>query len=207
MQTDHVSAYHPLASDAGEQRQSGVNIAWVVEKNTPTATLDVLRSAGFSHIVQGPLYPSKLERLVASIAANQPAPRQQQSWKEPSPRVTSDSHVIQVDKLFSVTPALTPSLNPSLTPPLTPSSLQPSPETSASPGVGGPGHTPGPFTGLNAMVVEDNPILRQLATRTLAKLGAKVEARCDGQEAVDTVREYRSGGRGFDLILMDCQVG
>jgi hypothetical protein len=144
---------------------------------------------------------------VASIAANQPAPRQQQSGKEPSPRVTSDSHVIHVDKLASVTPALTPSLTPSLTPALTPSSLQPFPESSASPVVEGPGHTPGPFTGLSSLVVEDNPILRQLATRTLAKLGATVEARCDGQEAVDAVRESRSGGSTFDLILMDCQVG
>jgi hypothetical protein len=57
------------------------------------------------------------------------------------------------------------------------------------------------------MVVEDNLILRQLTSRMLAKLGAKVEARCDGQDAVNEVRDSRRDGRTFDLILMDCQVG
>jgi hypothetical protein len=188
------SAKLPFASNAGEHHQSRVNISWVVEINTPTTSLDVLRSAGFSHIVQRPVYPSKLKRLVASLAANQPAPHRQQSWEKPSPWLTlrpSNSHVLQVDRLTNVS---TPALNPS--------SLQLSPKTSASLVVEGPGHTPGPFAGLYAMVVEDNLLLQQLATWTFKKLGAKVEARCDGQEAVDAVRDLGSCGRKFDLILM-----
>jgi PAS domain S-box-containing protein len=49
------------------------------------------------------------------------------------------------------------------------------------------------------MVVEDNPILQDLATKQLSRLGLKVVIAKDGSEAIDLVTSTR-----FDAIFMDC---
>jgi signal transduction histidine kinase/ActR/RegA family two-component response regulator len=51
------------------------------------------------------------------------------------------------------------------------------------------------------LVVDDNPVNRQVAKRMLEKLGCTVEVACDGIEAVDSSRRG-----GFDLVLMDVQM-
>ena len=51
------------------------------------------------------------------------------------------------------------------------------------------------------LVVDDNPVNRQVAKRMLEKLGCTVEVASDGIEAVDS-----SARGGFDLVLMDVQM-
>lgn len=51
------------------------------------------------------------------------------------------------------------------------------------------------------LLVEDNPALRELATRQLKRLGVEVATASDGMEAVSS-----AAGSKFDLILMDCQM-
>lgn len=51
------------------------------------------------------------------------------------------------------------------------------------------------------LLVEDNPALRELATRQLKRLGVEVATASDGMEAVSS-----AAGSNFDLILMDCQM-
>lgn len=54
---------------------------------------------------------------------------------------------------------------------------------------------------LNILLVEDNPVNQELATRLLERLSHKVVVANNGAEAVD---QFDSGG--FDLILMDMQM-
>ncbi|MBA3856308.1 MAG: hypothetical protein C0507_05300 [Cyanobacteria bacterium PR.3.49] len=51
------------------------------------------------------------------------------------------------------------------------------------------------------LLVEDNPALRELATRQLKRLGVAVATASDGMEAVSN-----AAGQNYDLILMDCQM-
>lgn len=51
------------------------------------------------------------------------------------------------------------------------------------------------------LLVEDNPALRELATRQLKRLGVEVSTASDGMEAVSS-----AAGSNYDLILMDCQM-
>lgn len=51
------------------------------------------------------------------------------------------------------------------------------------------------------LLVEDNPALRELATRQLKRLGVEVATASDGMEAVSS-----AAGQNYDLILMDCQM-
>lgn len=51
------------------------------------------------------------------------------------------------------------------------------------------------------LLVEDNPALRELATRQLKRLGVEVATASDGMEAVGS-----AAASHYDLILMDCQM-
>ena len=51
------------------------------------------------------------------------------------------------------------------------------------------------------LVVDDNPVGRELARKVLERLGYDVEVAGDGFEAIEKV-----GGKDFDVILMDCQM-
>lgn len=53
----------------------------------------------------------------------------------------------------------------------------------------------------NILLVEDNLINQQVATRILTKLGYKVQAAVNGKEAIKALGRHR-----YDLILMDCQM-
>ncbi len=54
---------------------------------------------------------------------------------------------------------------------------------------------------LRVLVVEDNPVNRLLATKSVEKLGHKVESAANGVEALQRLREAR-----FDIVLMDCEM-
>ncbi|MGQ9364735.1 response regulator [Azospirillum sp. ST 5-10] len=60
-----------------------------------------------------------------------------------------------------------------------------------------------PLTGRRLLLVEDNPIGRQVARETLERYGAAVVAAGDGGEAVALAR---SGDARFDAVLMDVQM-
>ncbi len=60
---------------------------------------------------------------------------------------------------------------------------------------------PLPLAGLRILLVEDNPINRELALELLTDAGAQVRLAGDGVEALAALRE-----RACDAVLMDCQM-
>lgn len=65
--------------------------------------------------------------------------------------------------------------------------------------------TPGPqsvcLSDLRILVIDDNPVNRQMAAGVLEKLGCKVDTAVDGQTAVEMHARVR-----YDLLLMDCEM-
>ena len=57
------------------------------------------------------------------------------------------------------------------------------------------------LNGARILLVEDNPINRELALEVLSGAGIVVTVACDGQEALDALGRQR-----FDGVLMDCQM-
>jgi PAS domain S-box-containing protein len=55
--------------------------------------------------------------------------------------------------------------------------------------------------GARILLVEDNPINREVALNVLSRAGIVVSVACDGQEALDAL-----DGQRFDGVLMDCQM-
>jgi len=60
-----------------------------------------------------------------------------------------------------------------------------------------------PSRPLRVLVAEDNDVNRLLLERILDRLGAETIMVVNGQEAVDA---FAASERGFDLVLMDCQM-
>ncbi len=56
------------------------------------------------------------------------------------------------------------------------------------------------------LVMDDEPVVRQVATDMLASLGCDVETCCDGAEAVSRHKEARAAGRPFAAIVLDLTV-
>jgi two-component system sensor histidine kinase/response regulator len=56
--------------------------------------------------------------------------------------------------------------------------------------------------GARVLLVEDNPINRQVATEILQAVGLQVETACDGQQALDQLAQRPP----FDVVLMDVQM-
>ncbi len=65
-----------------------------------------------------------------------------------------------------------------------------------------PADTPASEHGLNVLLVEDNVVNQQLATRLLEKWGHTVALAVNGQEAVDRLTR----GEHYDIVLMDIQM-
>ncbi|HOO93523.1 MAG TPA: response regulator, partial [Opitutales bacterium] len=57
------------------------------------------------------------------------------------------------------------------------------------------------FTGMNALVVEDNTTNQKVAVMQLRRLGVEAECASNGQQAIDMVAR-----KSFDVVLMDCQM-
>ncbi|GEM_PF-1536750 len=64
-----------------------------------------------------------------------------------------------------------------------------------------PGVQPGDVQGMRVLVVEDNPMNRDLVRAFLETLGCRVEEVPDGETAL---RAWEAGG--FDAVLLDCQM-
>ena len=60
-----------------------------------------------------------------------------------------------------------------------------------------------PLAGGRVLVVEDNPVNRELAVKMLGRLGFEAAVAVDGAEGI---ARFRAEGDRFDLILMDCQM-
>nr|WP_286180450.1 response regulator [Leptothrix sp. C29] len=58
--------------------------------------------------------------------------------------------------------------------------------------------------GLRVLLVEDNPVNRQLACELLARSGAQVEVAVHGAEAIERLEQ--AGAGAFDVVLMDLQM-
>ena len=63
-------------------------------------------------------------------------------------------------------------------------------------------HIPGPCakTGLNVLVADDQPMVREVASKMLSAAGHRVEGVDSGSAAIDRVARE---GSGFDLVLLD----
>ena len=61
--------------------------------------------------------------------------------------------------------------------------------------------TPHDFSGRSVLLVEDNAINQRVASRMLERLGCAVAIANDGVEALERLND-----RGFDVVLMDCQM-
>ncbi|KAI9684728.1 MAG: hypothetical protein M1829_000103 [Trizodia sp. TS-e1964] len=59
---------------------------------------------------------------------------------------------------------------------------------------------------LKICIAEDNPINQRIARQFVEKLGFRVEAFNNGQEAVEALRLHASRGNPFHLVLMDVQM-
>ncbi|KAK4545160.1 hypothetical protein LTR36_003711 [Oleoguttula mirabilis] len=59
---------------------------------------------------------------------------------------------------------------------------------------------------LKVCIAEDNPINQKIAINFVKKLGFKVEAFGDGQQAVDALGRASNDGQPFHLVLMDVQM-
>lgn len=57
------------------------------------------------------------------------------------------------------------------------------------------------IAGSNILLVEDNPVNREVATHMLMAMDCQVQEVANGQEAVEIVRQI-----DFDLVLMDCEM-
>jgi CheY-like chemotaxis protein len=57
------------------------------------------------------------------------------------------------------------------------------------------------FDKLTALVVDDDPILRQMVGKELESIGVKFKAVSNGNEAIEALKEKR-----FDFVLMDIQM-
>jgi len=58
-----------------------------------------------------------------------------------------------------------------------------------------------PLTAANVLLVEDNPVNREVAISMLETMHCKVALAANGQQAADLFMEY-----DFDLVLMDCEM-
>ncbi len=66
-------------------------------------------------------------------------------------------------------------------------------------------HTPTRGTA-RVLVMDDDPGIRSLAEQMLTRAGYDVVTATDGEEAVARFEEHRSGGRPFDLVILDLTV-
>ena len=94
----------------------------------------------------------------------------------------------------ALAPAPAPSEPPRRAAPVAPSTA-PAPVAATTAPVGD-----GALSG-RALLVEDNPVNRQVAMRILSLAGLQVEAAENGQEALDRLKQGR-----YALVLMDCQI-
>ncbi len=78
--------------------------------------------------------------------------------------------------------------------------LQPSEATPAQP----PAPPLKPLLGLRALLVEDNPVNRQLAIELLGRAGASVDPAEHGRQAIERLELH--GPQAYDLVLMDLQM-
>jgi PAS domain S-box-containing protein len=63
-----------------------------------------------------------------------------------------------------------------------------------------------PLTGMQVLVVEDNPVNMMIAAALLEQWGVRVTQAANGVEAIERVDEFEAQGGLFDLVLMDMQM-
>jgi CheY-like chemotaxis protein len=63
-----------------------------------------------------------------------------------------------------------------------------------------------PLTGMQVLVVEDNPVNMMIAVALLEQWGVRVTQAANGVEAIERVDEFEAQSGLFDLVLMDMQM-
>ncbi len=62
------------------------------------------------------------------------------------------------------------------------------------------------FRPLRVLIMDDDPMIRQLACRMLEHLGHRPAAVADGEAALAAYQEAHASGAGFDLVIMDLTI-
>ncbi|GAQ88353.1 hypothetical protein KFL_004210010 [Klebsormidium nitens] len=157
-----------------------VAVVWIVGASTPPSTRAALQRAGFVHLVQKPLYRSKVEQLLRSLTDSPEV--ELASLEDPTdPHVTIE--IIPASPIFSRQAEAKQTY------------------------VSMSGADSQRWVRLRFLVVEDNPVLSRLTVRAIEKLGAQVATSGNGQEALGMLHVASSGGKPpFDVVLMDCQM-
>lgn len=200
----------------------------MVKASTPVCVWDTLRKAGFKTIATKPLYESKLQRLLHTMAGTEPE----------HPAETDSGHPLGSPGESSGQ-GDAPGAVPAGSVPGDEAEWVDSPEASARERRAGSGAAAGrrsateglvidvgrrpegmippstakwegpspPLKGRLILVAEDNDLLRKLAVQAMAKLGARTVAVENGQLAVDEIGRRAAAGEGrFDFVLMDFMV-
>jgi PAS domain S-box-containing protein len=86
--------------------------------------------------------------------------------------------------------------------------LLPALDSGAAIDTGSPPRTAPAGTPLQAhiLVMDDDPVVRDVSRKMLMKLGCTVALTSDGKEAVERYREALTGGRPFDAVIMDLTI-
>ncbi|GAQ81975.1 histidine kinase [Klebsormidium nitens] len=79
----YLAQVHHALGNSGIQGGAHLPVAWVVKPSTPVCVWDTLRKAGFSAIATEPLYESKLQRLLHTMAGTEPCPTAEPGSPEP----------------------------------------------------------------------------------------------------------------------------
>ncbi len=65
---------------------------------------------------------------------------------------------------------------------------------------------PDQFEHLNALIVDDNALAREIIARTLHSMHLKADCAASAEGALDRLRAAESAGRPYDLVVMDYQM-
>lgn len=80
------------------------------------------------------------------------------------------------------------------------------PATDAAPAKGKKEEAPAGKVNARVLVVDDEELVRTVATSLLAHIGCSVETVMDGQEAIEVYRKAMEAGSPFDVVIMDLTI-
>jgi hypothetical protein len=199
----------------------------VVKASTPVCVWDTLRKAGFSTIATKPLYESKLQHLLHTMADTELGPAAQlgsfeqlrsseeRFRQEDEPGAKPLGHCLVGVDGEGAKWAECPGVRPRVGRDQPSAALAEEPAVKRGDGAGVlsvPSKSKmeslsPPLIGRTLLVAEDNDLLRKLAVQAMLKLGARAVAVENGRLAVDEIERRAASNEGsFDFVLMDCMV-
>ncbi|GAQ92619.1 histidine kinase [Klebsormidium nitens] len=220
----YLAQVHHALGNSGLQGGAHLPVAWVVKASTPVCVRDTLRKAGFLAIATKPLYESKLQRLLHTMAGTEPGPTAEPGSPKPlgspgesfrqedEPRAGQSGHPVAGVDREGAEGAKRRGVCARVGRDGLDAFLAEEPEfeqvdRAAVLSVQSKTQTEGlnlPLRGRTVLIAEDNVLLRKLAVQAMAKLGARAVAVENGRLAVDDIeRRAAAGEERYDFVLMD----